>query len=102
MSETDEADFYKVTLAAGAATIKMSTVPADFMCDVELLDSAGESVAEKYQTDKGADCTINATDLVGGSYFVKVHEFGGVQARGATGSEVQAYVRQAYKLDVTQ
>jgi hypothetical protein len=102
VTETDEADFYKVTLAAGAATVKMSSVPADFMCDVELLDAAGVRVAEKYQTDKGADCTLDATNLVGGSYLVKVHAFGGVPVRGATGSEVPAFVRLPYALAVTQ
>ncbi len=101
-TEDDDADFYKVTLGAGAASVKMTQVPADYMCDVELIDAAGERVGEKYQTDKGADCVLDVVDLAGGSYFVKVHTFGGVSDRGGPGAEVPAYVRQQYSLDVVQ
>lgn len=102
VTEADDSDFYKVTLGAGSASIKMTKVPADYACDVELIDAAGEGVAEKYQVDKGADCVIDAVDLVGGSYFVKVHTFGGVSVRGGPGSEVPAYMRQQYSLEVVQ
>ncbi len=95
---TDAADWFKVTLPAGTATVTLSTVPIDFTCDVELFDSYGTGVGEKYNTTAGADCQLDATDLVGGVYYVNVHQFAGVPVRAAGGIDVPAFVKGQYTL----
>ncbi|HSO33076.1 MAG TPA: hypothetical protein VLT33_11170 [Labilithrix sp.] len=98
----DDQDWFKVTLAAGTATIKMTNNGSDFLCDVELIDATGTGVDERYQTSPGADCIIDAKELVGGSYFVKVHSFAGLPIRGAGDKPVASFVTQNYKLEVQQ
>ena len=98
----DDQDWFKVTLGAGAATIKMTNVASDYLCDVQLLDAAGQAVDEKYQVTPGADCVLDAKDLKGGSYFLKLHTFGGLPIRGEAHKPVAAFVIQSYKPEVQQ
>jgi hypothetical protein len=98
----DDQDWYKVTLAAGTATVKLENSPADYLCDVELIDDAGTGVAEKYTTDKGANCQVDAMSLTGGTYYVKVHSFGGLPIRGAANTAPAAFVTGQYTLTVSQ
>ena len=98
----DDADWYKVNLAAGAATIKMSNVASDHLCDVQLFDAAGDKVGEKYETTPGADCTLAVADLAGGSYYVQLNKFGGLPIRAAANKPVAAFVLQSYKLIAQQ
>jgi len=98
----DDQDWFKATLAAGTATIKMSNNASDYLCDLELLDATGTKVGEVYQTTPGADCILRAQDLVGGQYFLELHAFGGLPVRGAGGKPVAGFVSQQYKLEVTQ
>ena len=98
----DDQDWFKLTLAAGTATIKVSSVASDYKCDAELFDATGSKVGEKYQTTPGADCILPVTDLVGGQYFLELHNFSGLPIRGAGGTPVAAFVAQQYKLEVTQ
>lgn len=98
----DDQDWFKLTLAAGTATIKVSSVASDYKCDAELFDATGSKVGERYQTTPGADCILPVTDLVGGQYFLQLHNFSGLPIRGAGGKPVAAFVAQQYKLEVTQ
>jgi hypothetical protein len=102
LSAGDDQDWFKVSLGAGIAKIKMTNVAADYMCDVELLNDAGESVGEKYQVDRGADCVLDAQDLKAGSYFVKLHAFSGLPIRGDANKPVAAFMLQSYTLEVQQ
>ena len=98
----DDDDWFKVTLGAGAATIKMTNNAADHLCDMQLLDAAGQKVDERYQTTPGADCVLDAADLKGGSYFLKLNTFGGLPIRGDANRPVAAFMLQSYKLEVQQ
>jgi hypothetical protein len=98
----DDADWYKVTIAAGTASIKMTNVASDYLCDVQLFDASGEKVAEQYETTKGADCILPATDLKGGSYYVLLNTFGGLPLRGDAHTPVASFMLQQYKLEVQQ
>ena len=98
----DDQDWFKTTLAAGIATVKVSNVASDYMCDVEVFDATGTSVNEAYQTTKGADCILDLKDLTGGLYYLKLHEFAGLPIRGAGGVPVASFVTQQYKLEVVQ
>ncbi len=98
----DDQDWYKVTLAAGVATIKVSNNAPDYLCDVELLDATGTKIGEAYQTTDGADCILAAQDLVGGQYFLELHQFAGLPIRSAGGKPVAGFVSQQYKLEVVQ
>lgn len=98
----DDQDWFSVTLAAGDASVKMTNVAADYLCDVELLDASGVSVGEKYQTDKGASCVLDATGLTGGSYYVKIHSFAGLPIRGDAHTAVASFELSPYTLVVTQ
>lgn len=98
----DEQDWFKTTLAAGVATIKVSNVAPDYLCDVEILDATGSKVNEAYQTTKGADCILDLKDLVGGVYYLELHSFAGLPIRGAGGEPVASFVTQQYKLEVVQ
>jgi hypothetical protein len=88
-------------LQPGSATVKLTNSPADHLCDVELFDSAGTSVGEAYVTDVGADCTVNATALVGGDYTIDAHTFSGPPASAGEGA-APATVTGSYTLTVTQ
>jgi hypothetical protein len=98
----DDADWFKVTLAAGTATIKMTNVASDYLCDVQLFDAAGEAVNEKYEMTPGADCVLNAAELAGGAYTINVHHFAGLPRRGDANTPVAAFMTQSYKLEVQQ
>lgn len=98
----DDQDWFKFTLAAGAANIRMSNVASDYMCDAELFDATGAKVGEVYQTTPGADCLLAATELTGGQYFLQLHQFAGLPRRGAGDKPVASFVTQQYKLEVTQ
>jgi hypothetical protein len=98
----DDQDWFKVTLAAGTATVKMTNVPSDYLCDVQLYDPTGAAVDEKYQTTGGADCTIDAKDLVSGVYLVNVHRFAGLPMRADGGKPLASFVTQQYTLEVQQ
>jgi len=60
------------------------------------------SVGEKYQTTPGADCILPVTDLVGGQYFLELHQFSGLPiarrgwhaGRGVRRAAVQARSHQ--------
>lgn len=97
----DDFDWYKVTLAAGNATVKLSNSPADHLCDVELYDSAGQKAGENYTTTNGANCQIDATNLVAGDYTINAHHFGGTPNRAGDG-DPPASVTGSYTLVVTQ
>ena len=98
----DDDDWYKVTLAAGVATIKMTNNGSDHLCDMQLLDAAGQKVDERYTTTPGADCVMDARELKGGSYFLRLNTFGGHPIRGEANKPVAPYVLQSYKLEVQQ
>lgn len=95
-------DWYKVTLAAGNATVKLQSSPADHLCDVELLDDGGQRVAENYTTTKGANCQIDAMGLVGGTYYVNAHSFGGLPARAGGNVAPPPSITAQYTLVVQQ
>ena len=97
----EDSDFYKVTLAGGDATVTMSNVPADYLCEVIVLDSAGASVNENDSTTPGATCTLALTGLAAGSYFVQVAPFSGT-VRADKVKDVPASVTGSYTLNVTQ
>ena len=98
----DDQDWFKITLGTGVATIKMTNVASDYLCDVQLLDEAGQAVGEKYQVTPGADCVLDVKDLAGGSYYLNLHAFGGLGIRAAAHQPVAAFMLQSYKLEVQQ
>jgi hypothetical protein len=102
LEEGDADDWFKVTLGAGAATLKMTNVAADNLCDLQLFDANGVKVDEKYQVTPGADCIMAATELTGGSYFVKLNTFSGPPSRGEANKPVPAFLTQSYVLEVQQ
>jgi len=102
LADTDDQDWYKVTLGAGNATVKLSDSPADHLCDVELIDDNGNRVGENYTTDKGANCQVDAMGLVGGTYYVNAHSFAGPPVRSGGNSAPPTNVTGQYTLVVTQ
>jgi hypothetical protein len=99
----DDQDWFKVTLGAGTATIKVTNVASDYLCDVQLFDAGGQKVDEKYEITAGADCVLDAKDLAGGSYTVELSRFGGLPIRGEGGNKPPAaFVLQSYTLAVQQ
>jgi hypothetical protein len=80
----------------------MTNVASDYLCDIELFDSGGVKVGEKYQVTPGAECVLEANELVGGAYHVQIHYFGGRPIRGEGNKPVAAFELQSYKLEVQQ
>lgn len=102
LAGADAEDWFKVTLAAGNATVKLSNSPSDHLCDVELIDDSGQRVGENYTTTNGANCQIDATALVGGTYYVNAHTFAGVPVRAAPNAAPPALITAQYTLVVMQ
>ncbi len=102
LAGADAEDWFKVTLAAGNATVKLSNSPSDHLCDVELIDNSGQSVGENYTTSNGANCQIDATALTGGTYYVNAHTFAGVPLRAAANAAPPAQITAQYTLVVMQ
>ncbi len=97
----DVEDWYKVTVAAGTATIKMSNVPADYLCQMEVFDASGTSIDSKYNTTEGANCQLDLVSLVGGEIKIKLDKFAGKPAQGGGGTPGPSITSQ-YTLLVSQ
>jgi hypothetical protein len=98
----DEQDWYKVTLAAGGATVRMSNVPADYRCEVATYNSAGAQLETNYTTTMGANCELSLPPSTpAGEVTIKVQAFAGAGPTGAGGAVPPRYTAQ-YTLAVTQ
>jgi hypothetical protein len=102
LADSDDQDWYEVTLGAGNATVKLSNSPSEHLCDVDLIDDNGNRVGENYTTDKGANCQIDAMGLLGGTYYVNAHSFAGPPVRSGANSAPPTNVTGQYTLVVTQ
>jgi hypothetical protein len=97
----DAEDWYRVTLAAGAASVRVTNVPADFLCDVSVFDAAGMSLGERYTTTPGANCELTLMAVPAGEVTIKLEPFSGGAPLGAGGPTPPRYTGQ-YTLSVTQ
>ena len=102
LEESDGEHWFTVSLAAGAAAVKLTDVPADYLCDVQLFDSLGQASGEKYSTTAGGACMLDATELKGGSYFVKLRPFSGNFVHGEARNAPAAYMLRSFTLEVQQ
>jgi len=102
IADTEKADWYAVTLAAGTAKVVASNVPADTTCDIIVYAPDGSVVDEAYSTDLGANCKLDLKDLVAGAYKIKFERFAGAPKRSDDTATPPQYVTGQYTLAVTQ
>jgi hypothetical protein len=99
--QSDYDDWYSVTLAAGAVTMKVENVPADVTPEVELYDPSNATVdGRTYSITPGASVTKSSTAATGGTYKVRVNYFSPEPA--TSGSDVLEHLTKPYKLTITQ
>ena len=91
-------DWFKVTLPAGTASIKLTDLASDIAGQVTLYDTNGSQVASKYEGTHGASVVMSES-VTAGDYYVKVSPFAGHDVEGS-GSTVPAYLSQPYTLTV--
>jgi hypothetical protein len=92
-------DWFKVTLPAGTASIKLTDLASDIAGQVTLYDTNGSQVANKYEPTGGASVVMSES-VTAGDYYVKLAPFANHDDKG-TGSTVPAYLSQPYTLTVT-
>ncbi len=97
---TDDADYYKFTITGTTATVTLSNAPADYLCDLEMYDSAGADKGSNYSTTEGGNCEIAATELTPGTFYVNVHKFSGTPIRGGQDKDVPPTTKNQYTLVV--
>ena len=94
-------DWYKITLAAGTATIALTDLASDVNGEIDFYDSLGASISSNYSTTSGASVVLNRTGVTAGDYYLKISPFTLPSSRG-NGSVVPQYATQPYTLTVTQ
>ncbi|HET6282246.1 MAG TPA: hypothetical protein VFH73_14875 [Polyangia bacterium] len=94
-------DYYAVTLAAGMATIKITTFPADALPDLTLYDPDGVEIDRQYSLTAGANVTI-MKDVTAGSYFISVGPFSTAPTTTDEGIALPDSFTLPYTLAVTQ
>lgn len=76
LADTDDDDWYSVTLAAGSVAVKLTNSPADFTCDMEVFDATNAPIANAVSASSaGANCEVDATGLAAGVYTVDVRSY---------------------------
>jgi hypothetical protein len=94
-------DWFKVTLAAGSATMSLADLASDINGDVTLYDNLGVQIANTYQSTKGATVVLTKTGIVAGDHYVKLTPFNDPTPKG-DGSVSGLYATQPYTLTVSQ
>ncbi len=100
-TDGDAEDWFKTTVGAGTATIKVSNVASDYGCDVEAYDATGTKIGENYSTTPGANCQLDLVSLLAGEIKLNVHGFASKPPRGGSGTVSPTYTSQ-YTLLVSQ
>ena len=101
ISAADAEDWYKVTVAAGLATVKMSNVPSDYTCELSVFNAAGVEIDGKYSTTPGANCQVDLTALTAGEIKIRQRQFAGRPDQGGAGAVPPTFANP-YTLEVTQ
>jgi hypothetical protein len=94
-------DWYSLDLAAGSATVKLDDVASNFWARVRILDASGNEVVSQQGSDRGANITKEATELVAGKHYVVVGVYVGAPDSAKEGDIPQS-ISRPYKLTVTQ
>jgi hypothetical protein len=101
LATADGDDWYRLTLAAGAATVKLTNAPADYTCDIQLFDSTNSAVANEVSaTGPGANCEIDAMNVAAGVYTLDVRSYLTID-RAGSGAPPPS-ITADYTLAVTQ
>ena len=101
-------DWFKVNLAAGAATVRLSNVPTTLTGFVGVYDASATEVKSAYGSNEGAGVTLtlDAADVpTAGEYFVVVRKVFVLPAAGhpaGSGAVVPDHFTRAYALQMTQ
>jgi hypothetical protein len=99
---SDVQDWFKVTLAAGAATILMSNVPADYAGELTVYDASGTQIKNEYNTTKGANVTLALpANNPAGEVTISVESFASKVRYADDGVASPSYTSQ-YSLKVSQ
>lgn len=101
-TEEEQHDWYKLTLAAGTGTVRVTNVPSDFWLKVNVFDSSNSKVAEAQGSDEGANVEVNLNGLVAGEYSIQVEPYVGGGVRAGDGAAVPPRIGGQYTLAVTQ
>jgi hypothetical protein len=96
-------DWFSLTLAAGATTIKIDNVATDVRPQVKLLDPLGEAVvvSDDYNMTPGGSLNAKATIVTPGSYRLVIDIFA-VQPEAANKGMVPDSFKRPYTLTVSQ
>ncbi len=94
-------DWFRVTLSAGAATVKLEDVASDLLGDLYLLDGQGNAIEHKFADTKGASVTARALTVAAGVHFVRATVFA-VPVSAGKGTTVPDHFTHPYRLTVTQ
>ncbi len=94
-------DWYKVTLAAGNASINVTNVPTDVAIITDLVTADGTLVVSRTSTNEGAAVTLTPTLVTAGTYYVRVgtSSYPIIESRGLTYPD--SFTR-AYALTISQ
>ncbi len=95
-------DWYRVTLAKDAVTLRLENVPTSVPPDVSLLDAQGSEIARAFDTTRGAGVMLRKSLTQGGDYLVKVSVFAPVPPAEGKGTVLPDHFTRPYKLTVTQ
>jgi hypothetical protein len=102
LSSDESFDYYKVTLPAGATTVKLTDPPTNILGELTLLDSDGAEIANEYSNTKGANVTIAGKVVTSGEHVVKVSIFSAAPESLGIGIVLPDHFTHTYTLTVQQ
>jgi hypothetical protein len=94
-------DYYKVTLAAGSATVNLDIVPANLEAQLWLYDPNGEQLKTASTSTMGGGLTVTST-VTAGDHYVRVGLWNGVNTQVGNTMTVPDNFTRPYRFTVTQ
>ena len=94
-------DYYKVTLAAGSATVNLDIVPSNLSTQIWLYDPTGEMLKSDSTSTLGSGLTITSP-VTAGDHWVRVSLWNGVSTQVGNTMAVPDNFTRPYRFTVTQ
>ena len=94
-------DYYKVTLAAGSATVNLDIVPANVEAQLWLYDPNGVQLKTASTSTPGGGLTVTNA-VTAGDHYVRVGLWTGVNTQVGNTTAVPDNFTRPYRFTVTQ
>jgi hypothetical protein len=94
-------DYYKVTVAAGSATVNLDIVPANISAELSLYDPNGVELDGAHTTTPGGGLTVTNA-VTAGDYYVRVGLYNSVNTQVGNTVALPDNFTRPYRFTVTQ